>query len=231
MLNALRASAAEVLASTGLAPALRPGQLAPAAFVEAGDWLVAAPPHAWAWSAAEADRRSAALPVAQQFLVSHVVVSMGAEAPAHAAAAAAAGGACATAGEEAGFTVVHAGPSAPLPSAVPSASAPATISLTLAYDNWYRVPRLYLSSTTLTPTAILTHFIAPEQGGATATLEAHPCTTALGSGGLCVSLHPCQHAKAMAGLMQGKAPHVYLAVLLKILCSSLPLLQLDTQAV
>ena len=55
-------------------------------------------------------------------------------------------------------------------------------------------------------------------GGATATLEAHPQSKALG---LSVSLHPCKHAECVAALMGGAQPqplHMYLAFLLKI-CS------------
>ena len=79
----------------------------------------------------------------------------------------------------------------------------------------------------MSPAQLLQGYIVSDQGGSTATLEAHPSAAHLG---LSVSLHPCQHAAAMSKLTEGKPGHVYLSLFLKIVASSVPLLALDTLA-
>lgn len=224
MFHSFRASCAAALSSAGLAPSLQPGQLLPDAFVVAGDWLATATAGStapWLWRPADEALRSALLPVQQQFLCCTLSVLPG---PAGGACAAARAVDAAEGGGE-GYMLVEAQGGA---AALTAAAAPMQLHLSLCYDFWWRVPRLYISSTALSPTAILTHFIEADQGGSTATLEAHPLTQALG--GLCVSLHPCKHALAMAGLLEGKPPHLYLGILLKVLTNSCPLVSLDTLA-
>jgi hypothetical protein len=209
-MHSLRSAFAELCASSSLASSLGPGQLTAAEYLASGDWLCENSGGLWGWGAGDAECRSAAFPVGQQFLQCTLAVPPS-------------GAGVAACGEESegGFAVVAAGAAA-----APAASGSAADSVTVAlhYDFWWRTPRCFLYSATLGPSAILTRLVAADQGGATATLEALP----LHRGGLLsVSLHPCKHAAVMASLMQGKAPHLYVCVLLKVLANALPLLPID----
>ena len=212
-MHSLRSAFAELCASSSLSTALGPGQLTAAEWLTSGDWLCENSSGQWVWGAGDAECRRAAFPVGQQLLLCTLAVPPSG-----------AGVASAAPEEEAegGFAVVAAGGAAAAPAA--SGGAADSVTVALVYDFWWRTPRFYLYSATLGPSAILTRVVAADQGGATATLEALP----LHRGGLLsVSLHPCKHAAVMASLMQGKAPHLYVCVLLKVLANSLPLLPID----
>ena len=229
-MHALRVAFSELCASASLSTALSPGQLTPAEFLASGDWLVGSTGGLWAWAGGDAECRSSAFPVGRQFLVCSLAV------PPDGAACGGGGGvggAAAAEEERAGYTLVEAAPApAPAPAAAAAtpaaaaAAAPATVTVMLLYDAWWRVPRCYVHSAALGPSGVLTRLVAADQGAATATLEPLPLHR---GGGLCVSLHPCKHAATMAGLLQGKPPHLYCALLLKVLASSLPLLPIDSQ--
>jgi hypothetical protein len=217
-LKALRSSLSETLTAAGLAPStLPPGQLSCQAFVVAGEWLVGAA-SGWQWAGSPTPAaRSSLLPCAQQYLTTAVH----AHAPACCSPPLPSGSPAAAEGFECleQRQAAAASPSAPAPAAT-------VVTLCLVYDHWWRTPRLYLACDTLSPAELLATCCAAEQGGVTATLEEHPF-----GAGLCVSLHPCQHARVMAALLHTKPPHLYLALLLKVLANAMPRLPVDTLCV
>ena len=198
MLHALRASAAQMLSGSGLAPPLRPGQLSPTDFVAAGEFLIAASSAGWRWQRADGVAPCSSLPTDKQFLAVELFCAPPPAAPAE--------------GEAGGFALLSECSAAAASPAAPAAS----VAVSLCYDHYWRTPRLFLSSSAMAPAAVLERFVAADMGGATATLEAHPQNKALG---LSISLHPCKHAECVAALMGGAQPqplHMYLAFLLKI---------------
>jgi len=108
-----------------------------------------------------------------------------------------------------------------------STSAPPLITISIVYDFYYRTPRVYLSSKSMSPTDILKFFVVEEQGGSTATVELHPHSSDIGE---CVSLHPCLHARTLASLGADDPAHyprhTYLSLFIKVVENSFPSLSI-----
>lgn len=108
-----------------------------------------------------------------------------------------------------------------------------TYDVTITYDFYYRVPRMWLKGYNEMGIPLsdneISEDIMPEYIEKSVTFETHPMT-----GGRCVSVHPCKHSVLMKKMienfeMAGKKLEVYMSVvlLLKFLHSVVPTIQYD----
>jgi len=113
-----------------------------------------------------------------------------------------------------------------------------TYDLTITYDKYYQVPRIWLrgydeNSRPLTSAQIMED-ISVDHAEKTVTVESHPHT-----GSICASIHPCKHADLMKILIERMQmskkemrPDQYLFLFLKFMSSVIPTIEYDftTQA-
>jgi ubiquitin-like-conjugating enzyme ATG3 len=108
-----------------------------------------------------------------------------------------------------------------------------TYDVTITYDFYYRVPRMWLKGYNEMGVPLsdseISEDIMPEYLEKSVTFEAHPMT-----GGRCVSVHPCKHSLLMKKMIEnfeiaGKKLEVYMSIvlLLKFLHSVVPTIQYD----
>jgi ubiquitin-like-conjugating enzyme ATG3 len=108
-----------------------------------------------------------------------------------------------------------------------------TYDVTITYDFYYRVPRMWLKGYNEMGVPLsdkeISEDIMPEYLEKSVTFETHPMT-----GGRCVSVHPCKHSVLMKKMVEnfeiaGKRLEVYMSIvlLLKFLHSVVPTIQYD----
>jgi ubiquitin-like-conjugating enzyme ATG3 len=108
-----------------------------------------------------------------------------------------------------------------------------TYDVTITYDFYYRVPRMWLKGYNEMGVPLsdieISEDIMPEYLEKSVTFEAHPST-----GVRCVSVHPCKHSLLMKKMIEnfeiaGKKLEVYMSIvlLLKFLHSVVPTIQYD----
>jgi len=111
-----------------------------------------------------------------------------------------------------------------------------TYSLTITYDKYYQVPRLWFSGSDENGTPLknsqIFEDILSQYANTTVTVESHPCT-----GLPTASIHPCNHANMMKKVVdswktKGVAPRhdLTLFVLLKFISSVVPTIDYDFTA-
>ena len=120
------------------------------------------------------------------------------------------------------------------PATIPTTAKTRRYEITIAYDNAYRTPRVYLrgfQSDTGRPlsTDEMMEDVMQDYVAKTATIEAHPH-----SGEAYLSIHPCRHAHTMRRLVEnmiagGDIPPVelYLFIFLKFISSMIPTMDYD----
>ena len=133
---------------------------------------------------------------------------------------------------------------APAPAAAAAAAATSSIlrtrtyDLSITYDKYYQVPRMWLfgydeTGRPLAPSAVFED-ISSDHANKTATIEPHPHMALQ-----CASVHPCRHASVMKKLFDGMgtdkatgAPRVDLAIMvfLKFMQSIIPTIEFDLNA-
>lgn len=237
------------------------GQLTPEEFERSGDYLTRLSP-TWSWHRGLSAYTKTYLPPAKQYLVMSSAVShqrvrdlsttggddgafdfdsSGAEPPLPPSPPPADSRITHTVAEEDEYgdmtsfmdpSLVVSDPSAV--SASPASDKTRRYEITIAYDNAYRTPRVYIRgfhSTSGRPlsTDEMMEDVMQDYVAKTATIEAHPH-----SGEAYLSIHPCRHAQTMRRLVEnmiagGDVPPVelYLFIFLKFISSMIPTIDYD----
>jgi hypothetical protein len=122
---------------------------------------------------------------------------------------------------------------APLPAEAEAVPDRRIYEITIAYDNAYRTPRVYLRGFRAGGSPLSAHEmmedVMQDYVAKTATIESHPHT-----GEAHLSIHPCRHAQTMRRLVEnmiagGDIPpvEIYLFVFLKFVSSMIPTVEYD----